>query len=361
MPLTTYTLTATILDASGAGLAGVVLTAQLDKADEDTGTGIVVPATAFSATTDANGVATLDLWSNTAGSTGSVYRFVATYAGATLFNTTGTMPASAANLRDLIDVAAALPMQPYPAADFEREGRIVDDLVELMHGPDTEAHRTRVKRWIWHVLNHAKRGRAWWFLENLARRELSAGQDVIDLVGHFDRVKAVFAPKRLNQVALSELVAKREEYAKRNWANGGEPKVYALEAGRRLHLWPAPAGATPFAVLYLRPMLLPTLPDEWETILLDGVIGRYGRHFDRDALVEEPASFERRYLMALREAGSDSHDALVHDRWGLPTPDGGTVAADSRYDTPTAFTAPASVDGIGYVSVETGPYLFQVA
>lgn len=361
MPLTTYTLTATILDASGAGLAGVVLTAQLDKADEDTGTGIVVPSTPFTATTDASGIATLQLWSNTAGSAGSVYRFVATYAGATLFNATGVMPAAAAHLRELIDVSAALPMQPYPAADFEREGRIVDDLIELMHGPATEAHRARAKRWIWHVMNHAKRGRAWWFLENMARRELSVGQDVIDLVGHFDRVKAVFAPKRLTQCALSDVIARREEHTKRYWANGGEPKVYALEAGRRLHLWPAPAGATPFAVLYLRPMMLPILPEEWETILLDGVIGRYGRHFDRDALIEDPASFERRYLRAVREAASDSHDVVMHDRWGLPMPDGGLVAADSRYDTPTVFTAPASVAGVGYVSVETGPYLFQVA
>ncbi len=133
--------------------------------------------------------------------------------------------------------------------------------------------------------------------------------------------------------------------------NAGPPTHYALEAGRRIHLWPAPAVATPFSTLYTRPLAVEIVPPSWEALLLHGILGRYGQHFDRDALSQKPEYFERRYEDDLRRAKSDSWDVEVSNPWGVELAASGSVTADSANDTATDFVMPASLTGIGYVCV----------
>jgi hypothetical protein len=291
----------------------------------------------------------------------SEYRFIATYSGSTLFNLTGAVPEAASNLRDIVDLRDQPRIQPFPVTDFNREARIVQDLQDLMHAGGNAETERKIKRWIKLILQHARRGRRWWFLENLASRELLIGNDVIDLTGHLDRVIAVFAAARLRKTTLAHITELRMTATRDSLANGGYPSHYAPEAGKRIHLWPAPHQTIPFAVLYTRPMDVAILPDEWESIIVDGVLGRYGRHFDRDALTQDPEEFERRYLIGLKDARKDTHDTELISRWDDTIPPGSQVTADSGTDTATANVVPASLTGVGYVSIETGNYIFQVA
>jgi hypothetical protein len=87
--------------------------------------------------------------------------------------------------------------------------------------------------------------------------------------------------------------------------------LYAVEAGRRLHFWPAPHEDTPLLLHYQRPMALALVPTDLEPVIVHGVLGRYGRHWDRDALTQDPASFEQRYVQELVNAGRDSWDATL--------------------------------------------------
>lgn len=125
-------------------------------------------------------------------------------------------------------------------------------------------------------------------------------------------------------------------------------------------------GLTPFAILYTRPMDLAIVPDFWETLVLDGVLGTYGRHFDRDALGDSPEEFERRYESKLQRANTDSWDLerapLYEDsqdvqdlqREAQDAADFGTAQSESNLAT--SHTVPASLTGIGYVTIETGDY-----
>jgi len=125
-------------------------------------------------------------------------------------------------------------------------------------------------------------------------------------------------------------------------------------------------GLTPFAILYTRPMDLAIVPEFWETLVLDGVLGTYGRHFDRDALGSDPQEFERRYEAKLQRANTDSWDLEraplwedsqdvqdlqreAHDASAFGT-------AQSESGLATSHTVPASLTGIGYVTIETGDY-----
>jgi hypothetical protein len=126
------------------------------------------------------------------------------------------------------------------------------------------------------------------------------------------------------------------------------------------------SGLTPFAILYTRPMDLAIVPDYWETVVLDGVLGTYGRHFDRDALGDSPEEFERRYESKLQRANNDSWDLerapLYEDsqdvqdlqREAQDAADFGTAQSESGLAT--SHTVPASLTGIGSVTIETGDY-----
>jgi len=112
---------------------------------------------------------------------------------------------------------------------------------------------------------------------------------------------------------------------------------------------------TPFGILFTRPMDLAIVPDFWETIVLNGVLGTFGRHFDRDALASDPKEFERRYEAQLGRGNTDTWDIERARRWEnelaieLQT-------ALSESDGATSYTLPASLTGIGYVTIETGDY-----
>ena len=141
--------------------------------------------------------------------------------------------------------------------------------------------------------------------------------------------------------------------------NAGWPVAYALEAGRRVHLWPAPDRAVTLVVRYQRPIDIAIVPDEWEPVILDGLAGLYGRHWDRDALTGRADAFERRWLGSVQRLNRDSRDVRVSDRRadGAMT----TVTAASGSETPTGLVVPASLTGIGAVTIDTGEYPLEVA
>jgi hypothetical protein len=221
-----------------------------------------------------------------------------------------------------------LVVPPHPPADATREARVVSDICTLLHDPGTVA-QARAARWITHVLNKANQGRAWWFLRGQFSTTLDAGDDVVDLSGQIDRLAGAWCPKRLTQVPLAQIIEARMDAEANGTSNAGTVAWYALEAGRRVHLWPALAESTAFAVMYYRPMLIASVPDEWETIILDGVLGMFGRHFDRDALTQDPAEFERRFWSAIRSAAVESRDNVHFKSYQEPAEVSTSVTADS--------------------------------
>lgn len=251
----------------------------------------------------------------------------------------------------------------FPFINSDREARIVQDVADLLHEPSPSAETTRkVKRWIQLVLWDAAERRRWWFLEAVAARYLNVGDDAIDVVGHIDAVSAVWAPLRLARTPLAQILEWRQDAAANGRPNAGEPARYALEGGRRIHLWPAPAKRTAFCVYYTRPMHVSLVPDNWEGILLDGILGKYGRHFDRDALTQDPADFEKRYERRLnRSAVASGHFDLERiELWMAEhaTQTGTSLAAEGGS---TELLVPASVLGIGYQDIADGYYPLEVA
>lgn len=259
---------------------------------------------------------------------------------------------------------AAAPLAArYPWVDGERETRVVQDIVDLLHESSPSAETLRkAKRWIQQVLWDAEERRRWWFLEATAARWLNVGDDVVDVQGHINLVAAVWAPKRLKHMPISTLLELRQNRLANGGLNSGEPQHYALEAGRRIHLWPAPAKRYPFCVLYTRPMHIALVPNNWEGIILDGVLGKYGRHFDRDALTQDPADFEARYERRLQRASvaTGHHDVEIIARWmaELATQAGTSIAAAGGS---TTLLVPQSVRGVDYDTVEDAFYPLEVA
>lgn len=241
-------------------------------------------------------------------------------------------------------------MQPYPPQDDDRLGRIVADIQGLLHDTNA-ATQTKIERWVNLVIADAAGRRAWWFLKNVASTSLAAGEDIVDLKGAIDKLMAVYCPRRLHQLPLGVLTDLRMHAAANGLPNGGPPTHYAIEAGRRVHLWPCPNVAVTFATLYQRPFEVEIVPDEWEEILLNGVLGRFGRHFDRDALTEDPVEFERRYEAGLRRAATESWDVMGFSNWEQRLPAQASLTANSATDTAVDFIKPASLTGIGHECV----------
>lgn len=232
----------------------------------------------------------------------------------------------------LAPVPASLILTPIPSSivpDPDRESRVVDDICALLHD-DTDKTKALAVRWIKGVLLRVQRLRSWWFVVASHQTMLDTGVDIVALTGGVDRVKAVWCPRRLVSVPLSELLEKRMGATGNNTRNAGIPTHYAVEAGYRLHLWPAPQSLTAFAIVYTRPLSIDGLPDEWEPFLLDGVLGYYGQHFDRDALTQSQEYFEQRFVRAINNLNIEHFDATVarmFDAWDLSP--SAAVAANS--------------------------------
>lgn len=118
------------------------------------------------------------------------------------------------------------------------------------------------------------------------------------------------------------------------------------------------SGLTDFAVLYSAPINIEALPATWETLVLNGVLGMFGRHFDRDALTTDPSEFEIRYEKQLRRAASEHWDLERAPRFDLDTAASDTSAATS---VATSVAVPASGTGVGAVTVELGDYPLTVS
>lgn len=280
----------------------------------------------------------------------------------TQLSTLGLGSASSSAFTPQAAVAAPLSGR-YPGVDGDREARVIQDIADLLHesAPSSETIR-KAKRWIQQVLWDAEERRRWWFLDAVASRWLNVGDDAVDIKGHINQVVAVWAPKRLQQMSLSELLQLRQDRLANGGLNAGEPQRYALEAGRRIHLWPAPAKRYPFCVYYARPMHIALVPNNWEGIILDGVLGKYGRHFDRDALTQDPAEFEARYERRLTRSSvaTGQFDIEVIERWmgELASQTGTSIAAEGGS---TALLVPFSVRGVDYDVIDDGDYPLEVA
>lgn len=256
---------------------------------------------------------------------------------------------------------------PYPAKDPEREDRIVARVLDRLHiDAPQDADEARVKTWLKDTLAHAARNRRLWFLVRQAATVLPQGADVVDFTGQVHKVAAVFAPCRLTLLPLEEIVALRTQAQFSGKPNAGTPGFYAIEAGLRLHLWPAPAAVspeTPFALTFTASPSVDIVPDHWEGLLADGMIGMYGRHWDKAQLVDDADQIEARYLKGLRDEASPGLDVAVIDpRRPARRRAGATVASpQSAVSAATTVVAPASVTGIGFVTIQTGPYPLEVA
>ena len=116
--LTTSDITVTLLSPSNSSISGARITATLTQMDTAALSGMVFPRE-VEATTDENGQATLGLWPNTEGVTGSQYRFRARHptTGRKLLDELVTVPAHDANLRDLLLLPAPT-KKPYDEASI---------------------------------------------------------------------------------------------------------------------------------------------------------------------------------------------------------------------------------------------------
>lgn len=360
MALTTRDVAVSVLDAAGAPVAGAVVTARLDRADIDPAEGVVTPSD-VAGTTDGAGAVTLALWPNLLGTANSVYRFEARSADdELLFLAWGRLPDADTSLAAFATFTD--PHEPPVQTDFSRGDRIQQDILDMLHQDAADPNTVRlVRRWMKHVTDYAAR-RRWWFLERVAVVTLSPGADVAVFAGAVDKVSAVFADGyRVPSLGLSTVLEHRVHAQRLGLANAGPVGGYALEAGRKLHFWPAPRAVTGVTILYQRPFDLALLPDALEQMIVHGVLGRYGRHFDRDALAQDPEWFERRFLADLREAQAASFDALSSSaRWQQRTAEvqAATLGAIGAVDT---LPAPASLTGTGYVTIETGDYPLRVS
>lgn len=350
MALTTATVTGRLVDQANAPLAGATLTLTLDRPDVDPTEGYLLPlAQVFTA--DGDGVVTVVVWPNALGSEGSRYRVVAvTAAGAVLFSGAITVPLVGGALFDLLDLGFTGP-PPGHGRDTGRTARLVSDVADLLHEVPPSAETTRkITRWLELVAQDAAQGRRWWWLDHLSQGGIAAGADVIDLVGDLDRIVAVYCPLRLDNVPLGVIAEQRALATKDVRPNAGWPTHYALEGGKRVHLWPAPHEAMPFAVHYSRPADVQLFPPGWDVILFNGVMGLFGQHFDREALSQKPEYFESRYREQLKRARLEHHDLVRMPGWLADTATA-TLAASSASAAAVRRVMPASLEGIGAVFV----------
>lgn len=218
----------------------------------------------------------------------------------------------------------------FPPTDAKRGARICQDVMELMKIRQDEQNVHLVGRWLELTLAKAKQFNRlpWWFARRFYACRIFAGQDLFDLSGDMDRVIAVYCLKKLSHIALSEIIERRHTANCYHRVNRGEPAYYCFDGGR-LHLWPAPEKDMLLAISYSCPLKAEIVPAEWETILVDGIIGFYGRFFDSTGLInkETGAEFLPRFWEGLKATRSSHFDTEVYERFlkELPKQQGDTI------------------------------------
>lgn len=249
----------------------------------------------------------------------------------------------------------------YPEADHEREDRVVAEIKEFIHDKRNKNTENRIRQWIKFVMADVGSMRPWWFLDHVATKALVAGADVIDIAGHFDKLRSVFAPLLLKKVSLDRITELRQTAAANGLPNAGTPCVYALEAGRRLHFWPAPAEDFAFALRYVRPMHIALVQgDLWELIIFLGVISFYHVHFDRDALTSSPAAMKKEYKRLVRQAAVDHWDVVQIKSWRDDPQASSVASTNSTAGTAVSNIVPASLVGVGFETIDVGDYPVEV-
>lgn len=197
----------------------------------------------------------------------------------------------------------------YPPSDPERGKRIVSDVIGLMKLQNDESTRSKVNRWLELTLDKAQRMNRlpWWFARRLFACIAYPGQDVFDLQGDIDKVIALFCPKKLKLKPIGFILERRAD------GKLGKPSFYALHGGR-IHLWPAPQDEVLLAITFAKPLSVETVPPEWEGCLIDGVIGFYGKYFDRSGLLENPDEFSQRFMAGIKASRSEHFDTETYER-----------------------------------------------
>lgn len=203
----------------------------------------------------------------------------------------------------------------YPLPDDQREQRIVTDVINLMKLRDDEQIHTMVQRWLAFTLVKAQRFNRlpWWFARRMFVCVVYPGQDVFDMQGEIDRIITISCPFRLQNRPINELNDDRQEAIVCGRSNAGQPTYYCIYGGR-LHLWPCPDKDYLIIITYSYPLKPSIVPPEWESFLVDGVIGLYGRHFDSSGLLENANEFVNRFYEGLKTSRAEHFDSQIHDR-----------------------------------------------
>ncbi len=175
--------------------------------------------------------------------------------------------------------------------------------------------RKSVSRWLAFTLVKAQRFNRlpWWFARRMFACLVYEGQDVFDLQGELDRIIAVFCSDKLSVRPVDYIIEQRTNAYSHSRSNCGEPVYYAIHAGR-LHLWPAPDKTFMFCVTYSRTLTTDIVPIEWESYLVDGIIGLYGRHFDSSGLLEEASEFTARFWEGIKSSRAEHFDTESYER-----------------------------------------------
>lgn len=220
----------------------------------------------------------------------------------------------------------------YPEPDPEREDRIISDVINLMKLRNDDAMKAMVKRWLQFTLVKAQRFSRlpWWFSRRLFACIIHEGQDVFDLQGELDRIIATFCPEKLAVRPIDYILEQRANAYTHSRSNCGEPVYYALHSGR-LHLWPAPEKSTMLCVTYSKRMTADILPSEWESFLVDGIIGLYGRHFDSSGLLEDASEFTARFWEGLKTSRSEHFDTTAYERFDRAWPKSRSQSSSEAY------------------------------
>lgn len=207
----------------------------------------------------------------------------------------------------------------FPKVDKERKGRIISDVISLLKLVKTSEQEEIISRWCAHTLNKATKSSRlpWWFASRLFACKIYPGQDVFELQGNnkLDGIIGAYCSQKMIVKPISYILECRSSSYTGKKANRGEPVVYS-QYGGRLHLWPAPDKEMPFIISYTVPITTEIIPDSWESILVDGIIGLYGRHFDKSGLLESASEFRDRFYLALKNERAicsfDSHPIERH-------------------------------------------------
>ncbi len=206
---------------------------------------------------------------------------------------------------------------PFPPPDPERGGRICQDVIDLMKIRDNEQNQHLVGRWLELTLAKAQRFNRlpWWFARRLFGCRIFAGQDMFDLTGDMDRIIAVYCLIKLRHISLGEIVERRNRAYYHSRVNQGEPRYYCFD-GARLHLWPAPDKGMLLIIQYACPLEASIIPAEWETVLIDGMIGFYGRFFDSSGLINQESAqdFLPRFWEGIKATRSEHFDSTPFER-----------------------------------------------